>query len=179
MNKRAMNRRISVAGFGLTVAGIIFGTSAQSAQPVQVLTLDQLDQMDKAAASSTVPRATKHHRHTRPDAPAGVSKSAAQPVDARKDESGDLIAKLARDTSVEGRREPSRRGKMVALSSGVAAGFYRVNSGDTLARIATAFGQNPMDLMSWNNLTPNSLIQPGKVLRVGPPAGAHRSGMTG
>ena len=170
LEKMSMNRRITVAGYGIIFVCTLFGASVQSAQPIQVLTLDQLDQPDKAASSSVAPRAIRHHRHVRRDVLVDASKPAARPVDARKGESGDVIAAFAGDASAIGRSAPSRRGKSEASSSGVGAGFYRVNSGDTLTRIATAFGQQPKDLRDWNSLTANSLIQPGQVLRVGPPA---------
>ncbi|WP_038710757.1 peptidoglycan DD-metalloendopeptidase family protein [Burkholderia sp. lig30] len=53
---------------------------------------------------------------------------------------------------------------------GVAAGYYRVNPGDTLASVAAAFGQRVQDVASWNRLAPGSIITPGQVLRVAPPA---------
>jgi lipoprotein NlpD len=57
-----------------------------------------------------------------------------------------------------------------ATSSGVPAGYYRVNPGDTLSRVAAAFGQRPQDLASWNQLpSANAQILPGQVLRVAPP----------
>ena len=57
-------------------------------------------------------------------------------------------------------------------TSGVPAGYYRVNPGDTLSRVAAAFGQHPQDLATWNQL-PSAYAQilPGQVLRVAPPPG--------
>ncbi|WP_118183728.1 peptidoglycan DD-metalloendopeptidase family protein [Paraburkholderia phosphatilytica] len=55
----------------------------------------------------------------------------------------------------------------------VAAGYYRVNPGDSLPSIAAAFGQRPEDIASWNNLVPGSAVMVGQVLRVAPPAGAN------
>lgn len=55
---------------------------------------------------------------------------------------------------------------------GVMAGYYRVNPGDTLAGIAAAFGQRPLDVASWNHLALNDTVTPGQVLRVAPPPGA-------
>ncbi|WP_169708522.1 peptidoglycan DD-metalloendopeptidase family protein [Trinickia terrae] len=52
----------------------------------------------------------------------------------------------------------------------VAAGYYRVNSGDTLASIAAAYGQRPQDVASWNRMPVNAPVVPGQVLRVSPPA---------
>jgi lipoprotein NlpD len=54
-------------------------------------------------------------------------------------------------------------------SGGVPAGYYRVNPGDTLSRIAAAYGQRTQDLASWNQLPPNAQVVPGQVLRVAPP----------
>ncbi|WP_322045982.1 peptidoglycan DD-metalloendopeptidase family protein [Paraburkholderia sp. J67] len=56
-------------------------------------------------------------------------------------------------------------------SNGVPAGYYRVNPGDTLSRIASAYGQRAQDLASWNQLPPNAQVLPGQVLRVAPPPG--------
>ncbi|PNE79043.1 LysM peptidoglycan-binding domain-containing protein [Burkholderia thailandensis] len=57
-------------------------------------------------------------------------------------------------------------------SSGVPAGYYRVNSGDTLASIASAFGQRPLDVASWNHMALTDMVMPGQVLRVAPPPSA-------
>lgn len=54
----------------------------------------------------------------------------------------------------------------------VAAGYYRVNQGDTLASIAAAFGQRPQDLARWTGLLPNVSVNAGQVLRVAPPTAA-------
>ncbi|QCP54052.1 LysM peptidoglycan-binding domain-containing protein [Trinickia violacea] len=51
----------------------------------------------------------------------------------------------------------------------VAAGYYRVNAGDTLASIAAAYGQRPQELASWNRMPVNAPVVPGQVLRVAPP----------
>jgi lipoprotein NlpD len=51
----------------------------------------------------------------------------------------------------------------------VAAGYYRVNPGDTLASIAAAYGQRPQDLANWNRMPANAPVVPGQVLRVAPP----------
>jgi lipoprotein NlpD len=56
-------------------------------------------------------------------------------------------------------------------SNGVPAGYYRVNPGDTLSRIASAYGQRVQDLASWNQMPSNAQVLPGQVLRVAPPAG--------
>ncbi|RQH05363.1 peptidoglycan DD-metalloendopeptidase family protein [Paraburkholderia dinghuensis] len=54
-------------------------------------------------------------------------------------------------------------------TGGVPAGYYRVNPGDTLSRIAAAFGQRAQDIAIWNQLPPNATIVAGQVLRVAPP----------
>ncbi|WP_433705413.1 peptidoglycan DD-metalloendopeptidase family protein [Paraburkholderia sacchari] len=56
-------------------------------------------------------------------------------------------------------------------SNGVPAGYYRVNPGDTLSRIASAYGQRTQDLASWNQMPQNAQVLPGQVLRVAPPPG--------
>lgn len=59
-----------------------------------------------------------------------------------------------------------------ATASPVAAGFYRVNPGDTLPGIAAAFGQHPQDVARWNGLPPGASVTVGEVLRVAPPVAA-------
>ncbi|WP_116138449.1 murein hydrolase activator EnvC family protein [Trinickia diaoshuihuensis] len=54
----------------------------------------------------------------------------------------------------------------------VPAGFYRVNPGDTLPGVASAFGQSADQLALWNNLPRTAMLTPGQVLRVAPPPGA-------
>jgi lipoprotein NlpD len=51
----------------------------------------------------------------------------------------------------------------------VPAGFYRVNPGDTIGGIASAYGRNPQEIAAWNGLAANSAVVPGQVLRVSPP----------
>ncbi|SIT35010.1 Membrane-bound metallopeptidase [Paraburkholderia ribeironis] len=51
----------------------------------------------------------------------------------------------------------------------VPAGFYRVNPGDTLAGIASAYGRRPQEIAAWNGLPVNAPVSPGQVLRVSPP----------
>ncbi|WP_433695590.1 peptidoglycan DD-metalloendopeptidase family protein [Paraburkholderia phenoliruptrix] len=51
----------------------------------------------------------------------------------------------------------------------VPAGFYRVNPGDTLAGIASAYGHRTQDVATWNGLPVNAAVAPGQVLRVAPP----------
>lgn len=48
-------------------------------------------------------------------------------------------------------------------------GYYTVQRGDTLTRIALDHGQSWRDLVSWNNLPNAHLIEVGQVLRVVPP----------
>lgn len=51
-------------------------------------------------------------------------------------------------------------------------GFYTVQRGDTLTRIALDHGQSWRDLATWNNLPNAHLIEVGQVLRVAPPGAA-------
>jgi lipoprotein NlpD len=46
-----------------------------------------------------------------------------------------------------------------------------VRSGETLAAIAFRYGRDYRDLARWNNLGDGSLIYPGQVIRLTPPAG--------
>jgi len=48
-------------------------------------------------------------------------------------------------------------------------GYYTVQRGDTLTRIALDHGQTWRDLVSWNSLANANLIEVGQVLRVAPP----------
>lgn len=54
----------------------------------------------------------------------------------------------------------------------VGPGFYRVERGDTLSRIARSNRQSVQNIARWNNLTNPDSIEVGQVLRVAPPAGA-------
>ncbi len=57
-------------------------------------------------------------------------------------------------------------------------GFYTVQRGETLTRIALDNGQSRRDLARWNNLSNPDLIEVGQVLRVAPPgAGLEASGV--
>ena len=57
-------------------------------------------------------------------------------------------------------------------------GYYTVQRGDTLTRIALDNGQSWRDLVTWNNLPNAHLIEVGQVLRVVPPgATAEASGV--
>lgn len=51
----------------------------------------------------------------------------------------------------------------------VPAGFYRVNPGDTIGGIASAYGRKPQEIASWNGLPVNAAVAPGQILRVSPP----------
>lgn len=51
-------------------------------------------------------------------------------------------------------------------------GYYTVQPGDTLFRIALDSGQNWRDVQTWNNLANPNVIEVGQVLRVAPPVGS-------
>ena len=51
-------------------------------------------------------------------------------------------------------------------------GYYTVQKGDTLTRIALDHGQAWRDLARWNNLSNPDVIEVGQVLRVAPPGAA-------
>lgn len=57
----------------------------------------------------------------------------------------------------------------------VPEGYYRVQAGDTLYRIAKRYGQNVQTLAVWNNLPNSSKIEVGQVLRVRRNAAANPS----
>lgn len=48
----------------------------------------------------------------------------------------------------------------------VPAGYYRVQSGDTLYRIALRFGQSTATLAKWNNLSDPGQLEVGQVIKV-------------
>ncbi|AXE28735.1 peptidase [Chromobacterium phragmitis] len=52
------------------------------------------------------------------------------------------------------------------------SGYYRVQPGDTLYRIARQHKQSVASLARWNQLADSASIQAGQLLRVQPPAGA-------
>jgi lipoprotein NlpD len=54
----------------------------------------------------------------------------------------------------------------------VEAGFYRVNEGDTLERIAKSFGRTPASVARWNKMPVTGPVSVGQVLRVAPPVSA-------
>lgn len=51
-----------------------------------------------------------------------------------------------------------------------ARGYYTVQKGDTLFRIASEFGQSYRDIVAWNNLSDPNDIKINQVLRVSPPS---------
>ncbi|WOD19341.1 peptidoglycan DD-metalloendopeptidase family protein [Paraburkholderia kirstenboschensis] len=57
-------------------------------------------------------------------------------------------------------------------STPVGPGFYRVERGDTLSKIARSHHQSVQSIVRWNNLTNPDSIEVGQVLRVDPPNGA-------
>ena len=57
-------------------------------------------------------------------------------------------------------------------SAPVGPGFYRVERGDTLSKIARSNRQSVQNITRWNNLTNPDSIEVGQVLRVAPPPGA-------
>ncbi|MDN0082133.1 peptidoglycan DD-metalloendopeptidase family protein [Crenobacter sp. SG2305] len=58
-----------------------------------------------------------------------------------------------------------------STSGPVPPGYYRVQQGDTLYRIAKNNGRSVGELTRWNNLANAAQIDAGQVLRVVPPAG--------
>ncbi|CAZ87172.1 Lipoprotein NlpD/LppB homolog [Thiomonas arsenitoxydans] len=64
-------------------------------------------------------------------------------------------------------------GIATAASSSLAGqpGYYTVQPGDTLRRIALQFGTTWQALAQWNNLDDPNVIEVGQVLRVAPPQG--------
>jgi lipoprotein NlpD len=65
---------------------------------------------------------------------------------------------------------------IAACSSGPTRGYahgqrHVVRSGETLSVIAARYGRDFRDLARWNNLGDGSLIYPGQVIRLTPPAG--------
>ncbi|MFP6559668.1 peptidoglycan DD-metalloendopeptidase family protein [Paraburkholderia sp. B3] len=57
-------------------------------------------------------------------------------------------------------------------SAPVGPGYYRVERGDTVNKIARSKGQSVQNIVRWNNLSNPDAIEVGQVLRVAPPAGA-------
>ena len=54
----------------------------------------------------------------------------------------------------------------------VGPGYYRVERGDTLSKIARAHRQSVPSIVRWNSLTNPDAIEIGQVLRVAPPGGS-------
>jgi lipoprotein YgeR len=54
-------------------------------------------------------------------------------------------------------------------SAPVGPGFYRVERGDTLSRIARSNRQSVQNIVRWNNLANPNGIEVGQVLRIAPP----------
>jgi lipoprotein YgeR len=61
----------------------------------------------------------------------------------------------------------------------VGPGYYRVERGDTLSKIARANRQSVQSIVRWNNITNPDAIEVGQMLRVTPPGGAAASPSTG
>jgi lipoprotein YgeR len=61
-------------------------------------------------------------------------------------------------------------------SAPVGPGFYRVERGDTLSKIARSNRQSVQSIVRWNNLTNPDSIEVGQVLRVTPPGNAVSAG---
>jgi lipoprotein YgeR len=57
-------------------------------------------------------------------------------------------------------------------SAPVGPGFYRVERGDTVSKVARANQTSVQNIARWNNLTDPNSIEVGQVLRVAPPAGS-------
>jgi lipoprotein YgeR len=64
-------------------------------------------------------------------------------------------------------------------SAPVGPGFYRVERGDTLSKIARSNRQSVQSIVRWNNLTNPDSIEVGQVLRVTPPGNGAAAGSTG
>ncbi|RJX31018.1 MAG: LysM peptidoglycan-binding domain-containing protein [Oxalobacter sp.] len=57
-------------------------------------------------------------------------------------------------------------------------GYYVVKQGDTVMQVSRITGQNPADIIAWNNLSHPNSVSVGQVLRVAPP-GAEGAPMIG
>nr|WP_129561632.1 MULTISPECIES: peptidoglycan DD-metalloendopeptidase family protein [Paraburkholderia] len=60
-------------------------------------------------------------------------------------------------------------------SAPVGPGFYRVERGDTVSKIARSNRQSVSNIVRWNNLPNPDSIEVGQVLRVAPPGGSSAS----
>ena len=87
--------------------------------------------------------------------------------------------RLAQPAPVEDRGSNNTRPADVKAMPGAEnagkPGYYTVQPGDTLFRIALDSGQNWRDVQAWNSLTNPNVIEVGQVLRVAPPVGAAAS----
>jgi len=63
-------------------------------------------------------------------------------------------------------------------SAPVGPGFYRVERGDTVYKIARSSRQSVQNIVRWNNLSNPDAIEVGQVLRVEPPAGTPATART-
>jgi lipoprotein YgeR len=63
-------------------------------------------------------------------------------------------------------------------SAPVGPGFYRVERGDTVSKIARNNRQSVQNIVRWNNLSNPDSIEVGQVLRVAPPAGVATAAAT-
>lgn len=61
-------------------------------------------------------------------------------------------------------------------SAPVGPGYYRVERGDTVSKIARTNRQSVQNIVRWNNLSNPDAIEVGQVLRVAPPSGTVSSG---
>jgi len=59
-------------------------------------------------------------------------------------------------------------------SAPVGPGYYRVERGDTVGKIARENHQSVQNIVRWNNLSNPDAVETGQVLRVVPPAGTSR-----
>ncbi|AIP61927.1 peptidoglycan DD-metalloendopeptidase family protein [Burkholderia thailandensis] len=57
-------------------------------------------------------------------------------------------------------------------SAPVGPGFYRVERGDTLSKIARSNRQSVANIVRWNQITNPDAIEVGQVLRIAPPPGS-------
>jgi lipoprotein YgeR len=57
-------------------------------------------------------------------------------------------------------------------SAPVGPGYYRVERGDTVSKIARANGQSVQSIVRWNSLSNPDSIEVGQVLRIAPPGNA-------
>jgi lipoprotein YgeR len=63
-------------------------------------------------------------------------------------------------------------------SAPVGPGYYRVERGDTVSKIARSNRQSVQNIVRWNNLSNADAIAVGQVLRVAPPAGTTSAAAT-